>query len=330
MAHTTDKDPYGLEAEIQDHIRQQAQVQDLARKPQTQWQIVRRELWKNKAAMIGLAVLIVFVILGLLAPVIAPYDPIEMNPSAQFCEPTFQGELLGWDANDNEVHAFPHIMGCDEYGRDLFSRVLHGTTVSLQVAIMCNAIGLIFGTIFGLISGYFGGTLDFVTQRGIDILYAFPGILLAMAVIAILGPGLTNVMLAIGFAWIPVYTRLVRSAVLSAKQELFVEAAKCTGAKTGRILSRHILPNLASSLIVLGSMNIGTAILTAAALSFIGLGVQRPDPEWGVILNAGRRYMNQAPWMTIYPGMAIAITVLAVNMFGDGLRSALDPRMKLD
>ena len=330
MAHSTEKDPNGIKAEIQDQVRPEIQIQDLARKPQTQWQIVRREMWKNKAAMVGLAVLIIFVTLGILAPVIAPYDPIEMNPRAQFCEPTFQGELLGWDANDNEVYAFPHIMGCDEYGRDLFSRVLHGTTVSLQVAIMCNAIGLIFGTIFGLFSGYFGGTLDFITQRGIDILYAFPGILLAMAVIAILGPGLTNVMLAIGFAWIPVYTRLVRSTVLSAKQELYVEAARCTGARTGRILSRHILPNIASSLIVLGSMNIGTAILTAAALSFIGLGVQRPDPEWGVILNAGRRYMNQAPWMTIYPGLAIAITVLAVNMFGDGLRSALDPRMKLD
>ena len=330
MAQPTDTDPSGLKAEIQDHTRQEMQIQDLARKPQTQWQIVRREMWKNKAAMIGLAVLIVFIVLGILAPVIAPYDPIEMNPGAQFCEPTFKGELLGWDANDQEVHAFPHIMGCDEYGRDLFSRVLHGTTVSLQVAVMCNAIGLIFGTIFGLMSGYFGGSVDFVTQRVVDILYAFPGILLAMAVIAILGPGLTNVMLAIGFAWIPVYTRLVRSTVLSAKQELYVEAARCTGAKTGRILGRHILPNIASSLIVLGSMNIGTAILTAAALSFIGLGVQRPDPEWGVILNSGRRYMNQAPWMTIYPGLAIAFTVLAVNMFGDGLRSALDPRMKLD
>ncbi len=330
MAQSTDKDPHGLKAEIQDHVRNEIQIQDLARKPQTQWQIVRRELWKNKAAMVGLAVLILFIILGISAPFIAPYDPIEMNPKAQFCEPTFQGELMGWDANDNEVRAFPHIMGCDEYGRDLFSRVLHGATVSLQVAIMCNAIGLIFGTIFGLISGYFGGTLDFITQRGIDILYAFPGILLAMAVIAILGPGLTNVMFAIGFAWIPVYTRLVRSTVLSTKQELYVEAARCTGAKTGRILGRHILPNIASSLIVLGSMNIGTAILTAAALSFIGLGVQRPDPEWGVILNSGRRFMNQAPWMTIYPGLAIAFTVLAVNMFGDGLRSALDPRMKLD
>ena len=129
MAQPTDKDPYGLKTEIQHHKRQETQIQDLARKPQTQWQIVRRELWKNKAAMMGLAVLIIFVILGVLAPVIAPYDPIEMNPKAQFCEPTFQGELLGWDANDNEVYAFPHIMGCDEYGRDLFSRVLHGLSL---------------------------------------------------------------------------------------------------------------------------------------------------------------------------------------------------------
>jgi peptide/nickel transport system permease protein len=307
-----------------------ADFQDLARKPRSQWQIVRRELGKNKAAMIGLAVLIVFVVLGILAPLIAPYDPIEINPKAQFCEPSFRRELLGWAADGSEVYAFPHIMGCDEYGRDLFSRVLTGTTVSLQVAIVCNFIGFFFGTIFGLLSGYFGGTVDFATQRVIDILYAFPGILLAMAVIAIIGPGLYNVMFAIGISWIPVYTRLVRGSVLSAKQELYVEAAECIGAGTGRIVGRHILPNIASSLIVLGSMNIGTAILTAAALSFIGLGVQRPDPEWGVILNGGRRYMTQAPWMTIYPGLAIAITVLAVNMFGDGLRSALDPRMKLD
>lgn len=303
---------------------------NLAGKTRSQWQMVRRELWKNKGAMIGLAMLLLFITLGLLAPVLAPYNPIEIEPAAQFCEPSFEGELIGWAADGTEVYDPPHLMGCDEYGRDVFSRVLHGTTVSLQVAVVCNAIGLVFGTILGLVSGYAGGTVDFVTQRFIDTLYAFPGILLAMAVIAIVGPGLHNVMLAIGVSWIPVYTRLVRSSVLSAKEELYVDAARCIGAGTWRIVSRHILPNIASSLIVLGSMNIGTAILTAAALSYIGLGVQRPNPEWGVILSAGRRYMTQAPWMTIYPGVAIALTVLAVNMFGDGLRSALDPRMKLD
>ena len=302
----------------------------LARQPRTEWQRIRRELFKNKSAVVGMIVLAVFVALGVLAPMIAPFNPIVMHPDVPFVPPSLESVLLGWTADSKEVRIGPFLMGTDQYGRDTYSRVLHGTTVSLQVAIICNVIGLFFGTTLGLISGYSGGRADFVIQRFIDILYAFPSVLLAMAVIAILGPGLYNVMFAIGFSWIPVYTRLVRGCVLSTKQNLYVDAAQCIGVSRWRIVTRHILPNIASSIIVLGSMNMGTAILTAAALSFIGLGVQRPDPEWGVMLNEGRSFMVQAPWLTIFPGLAIALTVLSVNMFGDGLRSALDPRMRID
>ena len=302
----------------------------LARKPRSYGRIVWHELRRNRGAMIGLGVLIAFVFLGILAPVIAPYDPLQMKTGERFCQPGLKGELIGWDANDNDVYASPHYMGCDEYGRDVFSRVLHGTSYSLQVAIICTTIGLVGGTIVGLISGYFGGSLDFVVQRAVDILYALPDILLAMVVIAIIGPGLYNVMLAIGISWIPVFTRLARGSVLSVKEELYIDAARSSGVQAGRIMMRHILPNVAAPLIVLGSMAIGGAILTAAALSFLGLGVQPPAPEWGVILNQGREYMRQAPWITIFPGLFISFTVLAVNMLGDGLRSALDPRMKID
>ena len=301
-----------------------------SRRLRTQWQMVRHELWKNKGAMLSLVVLCGVLVLGILAPVISPYDPIEIDSDAQFAPPAFEGELLGWAADDTPVYGKPHYMGCDEYGRDILSRVLHGTTVSLQVAVICNVIGLTFGTLLGLVSGYFGGSADLIIQRFVDVFYALPGILLAMAVIAVIGPGLYNVMFAIGFSWIPVYTRLARGSELSVKLEIYVESARCVGVKSGRIVTRHILPNIASPLIVLGSMGIGGAILTAAALSFLGMGVQPPNPEWGVILNEGRRYMRQAPWMTIFPGLAISITVLAVNLFGDGLRTALDPRIKID
>lgn len=300
------------------------------RQPRTYWHMVRRELWKNKAAMLGLVILSAFVFIGVFASWLAPANPTEIDPDAQFAPPSFQARFLGWTADGQEVFAKPLIMGADDYGRDVFSRIIYGARVSLLVAVICNVIGLTFGTFLGLISGYLGGVADFIIQRFVDILYAFPGILLAIAVVAILGPGLFNVMLAIGFSWIPVYTRLVRGCVLSAKNEVYVDAARATGVGTWRILLRHILPNIASSIIVLGSMNIGTAILSAASLSFIGLGVQRPDPEWGVMLNDGRGYMVQAPWLTIFPGLAIALVVLSVNMFGDGLRTALDPRMKLD
>lgn len=305
-------------------------TESLSRQPRTEWQRIRRELIKNKSALAGLIVLVVFVALGVLAPVIAPFSPIVMNTEVPFTPPSLESVPVGRTAGGKEVRLGPFIMGTDQYGRDVFSRVLHGTTVSLQVAIICNAIGLFFGTTLGLISGYSGGRVDFIVQRLIDMLYAFPSVLLAIAVIAILGPGLYNVMFAIGFSWIPVYTRLVRGCVLSTKQNVYVDAARCIGARTSRIITRHILPNIASSIIILGSVNMGTAILTAAALSFIGLGVQRPDPEWGVMLNEGRSFMVQAPWLTIFPGLAIALTVLSVNMFGDGLRSALDPRMRID
>ena len=305
-------------------------MESVSRQPRTEWQRIRRELFRNRSAVVGMIVLAVFVALGLLAPVIAPFSPIVMHTEVPFAPPSLEPVELGRTAEGRAVRMGPFLMGTDQYGRDVFSRVLHGSTVSLQVAIICNAIGLFFGTTLGLVSGYAGGRVDFAMQRLIDMLYAFPSVLLAIAVIAVLGPGLYNVMFAIGFSWIPVYTRLVRGCVMSTKQHVYVEAARCVGASTSRIVTRHILPNIASSIIILGSVNMGTAILTAAALSFIGLGVQRPDPEWGVMLNEGRAFMVQAPWLTIFPGLAIALSVLSVNMFGDGLRGALDPRMRIE
>jgi ABC-type dipeptide/oligopeptide/nickel transport system permease subunit len=248
---------------------------------------------------------------SVLAPVLAPYDPLAIDPMGALQPPSFE-----------------HPMGTDPIGRDVLSRVLFGGRISLVVGLVSVGISLAIGVILGLLAGYFGGTVDNVIMRLMDMMLAFAGILLALTIVAVLGPGLTNVMLAVGISGIPNFARLVRGSVLSAKENLYVEAARSIGIRSGRIIFRHILPNVMAPVIVLATLAYGWAILSAASLSFLGLGAQPPTPEWGIMLSDGRGYLREAPWVTFFPGFAIMLTVLSANVLGDGLRDALDPRQR--
>lgn len=280
-------------------------------KPQSQWRIVWRQLRRNKAAMIG-ALLIAFeIFLALAAPLIAPYDPYKQNPRAPLQAPSRE-----------------HWMGTDDSGRDLLSRVIYGTRISLRVGLISVGIGGGIGITLGIIAGFRGGFVDNLIMRMVDLLLAFPGILLALAIIAILGPSLFNVMIAVGISSVPSYTRVARASTLALKDREFVVSARAIGARDTRITLLYILPNVLPPLIVLATLGIAGAILTAAGLSFIGLGAVPPTPEWGAILTLGRKYINQAWWYTTFPGVAIMITVLGINMLGDALRDALDPKLR--
>jgi len=235
-------------------------------------------------------------------------------------EPDYNNVLTGPSAQ--------HWAGTDAFGRDIFSRVLAGTQISLIVGLSSVLLGAIGGTLLGLLAGYYGKWVDRLIMRICDILLAFPGILLAIGIIAILGPGLSNVVIAVAIFGVPVFARIVRSSTLSVKATLYVEATTSIGARPRRIIWKHIFPGTISSIIVYFTMRIGSAILTAAALSFLGLGAQPPTPEWGAMLSGGRDYLNIAPHVTLFPGLAIFITALAFNLLGDGLRDALDPKIK--
>lgn len=264
----------------------------------------------NKLCVAGAIMVVLLFGIAIFGPFLAPNDPILVNTPERFQSP-------------NTTYWF----GTDEFGRDIFSRILYGGRIAVQIGIVSVTVAFVGGIVLGLISGYYGGIVDTILSRLLEIWLSFPDILFVIAVVAILGPSLNTVILSLGFLSIPAYARIVRGSVLSARQEVYVEAAQSVGVGSGRIMMRHILPNVVAPLIILSSMRFGGALLTGAGLSFIGLGAQPPTPEWGAILATGRMYMYQAPWITIFPGLAIAVFVLGVNMLGDGLRDVLDPRM---
>jgi peptide/nickel transport system permease protein len=270
-----------------------------------------KKILKNKLAMIGAVIIVINMIVAVLAPLLAPYDPTEMHTKNRLESPSLQF----W-------------MGTDEFGRDILSRVIYGAQISLKVGIISVGLAIFFGVFFGLVSGYFRGLTDSVISRFMDVLFSFPDILLAIAIMAVLGSNLTNVMIAIGIVYIPIFSRITRGAVLSIGQSQFIEAAKSTGVRDTVIIFRHILPNITAPIIVQATLSLAFAILAEAALSYLGLGTQPPDPSWGLMLNTGRGFMERAPWVAIFPGLAIMLTVLSFNLLGDGLRDALDPRLK--
>lgn len=277
----------------------------------TELRQVWRHLRRNRLAMAGLAVLALFLFCAVFAPLLAPYNPITND----------LGNALKAPSTEN-------ILGTDWLGRDVFSRILYGSRISLTIGLISVAIGMLIGVPIGALSGYYGGKFDLFVQRLIDILIAFPGILLAIVVVAVLGVGIENVMIAVGIASVPIYTRLVRGSVLAVKEQGYVAAAKSLGIGDMRIIIRHIMPNCLGPIIVQSTFQIATAILWAAGLGFLGLGAQPPDPEWGAMLSKGREYMRIAHHLTTYPGLAILLMVLGFNLLGDGLRDALDPRSR--
>jgi len=267
------------------------------------------KLRQNKLAIAGLVIISFFFIVGIVAPLIAPHDPNETNLPLMLDKPSMY-----------------YPLGGDELGRCILSRIIYGARVSLLIGIIVIGTGGGVGVPLGLISAYYGGKVDFSMQRLVDIMFAFPGILLALMLIAILGVGIQNVMIAIGISTIPIYARLVRGSALSVKEEQYVQAARAIGASDFRIIFRHILPNCLSPIIVQSTLNMALAILWAAGLGFLGLGISPPTAEWGAMLNGGRLYMRVAPHVMAFPGLAIFVTVLSFNLLGDGLRDALDPR----
>jgi peptide/nickel transport system permease protein len=269
-----------------------------------------RRLLRNKGAVFGLVILSIMILGALLAPLLPLADPIQIDPTHALYSP-----------------GTPFLFGSDQYGRDVFSRVVYGGRVSLLVGPIAVTIALVPGVLIGLVAGYYGRWLDSVLMRVIDVMLAFPGILLALGIVAVLGPSLTSLMIAVGIAAIPTYARLTRASVLSARENLYVDAARVVGARDAEILSRHILPNIVAPIIVVSTLGVGAAILVAAALSFLGLGSQPPTAEWGRMLSEGRQYLREQWWIATFPGVAIMLTVLALNLLGDGLRDALDPRL---
>ncbi len=271
-----------------------------------------RRFRKQKVALVAGAFLLVLLLVAIFAPWVAPYDP---------STPDYMAILQGPSA--------AHWAGTDAYGRDVFSRIIFGARISLAVGFLSVSLGGLVGVTLGVVSGYYGGLIDSVIMRVCDVLLAFPGILLAIGVIAILGPGIDNVIYAVAVFSVPIFARLARGSTLSLKRAVYVDAARAIGVKDRVIMMRHLLPGALPNVIVYFSMRIGTSILTAASLSFIGLGAQPPSPEWGAMLADGRSYIGVADNVTLFPGIAIFITVLAFNLLGDGLRDALDPKLKM-
>ncbi|PYP19527.1 MAG: glutathione ABC transporter permease GsiD [Gemmatimonadetes bacterium] len=272
---------------------------------------VLRRLRRRPLVIAAFAVLALFVILALAAPLLAPHDPIALIPGAVLRPPS---------------RSFP--LGTDELGRDVLSRVIHGARISLRIGLVTIGIALVLGTVIGVLAGFYGGVIDGVLMAVMEVLLAFPQILLAMAILAMLGPSLTNAMIAVGLSAVPVYARTARGTTLSVRAMDYVEAARAIGVGDGRILARHVLPNMISPVVVLATAGVGIAILIAAGLSYLGLGAQPPTPEWGAMLSQARAYLRNAWWMATFPGLAITLVVISLNLCGDWLRDLLDPRLR--
>ncbi len=283
-----------------------------ARQSRSLWSDARSRLLRNPVAMAGGAVVVLLILVAVAAPYIAPYDPIVQDLAHSLAGPSLS-----------------HLAGTDVHGRDIFSRIVFGTRISLRIGFLGMLLGCVAGVILGLAAGYYGGWADTLIMRLLDVQLAFPGLLVAICIIAIIGPGLENVIFAVGIFSVPLFARVTRGQVLSLKEQEFILAARMMGAQDGRIMLSHLLPNAVAPILVLCTLRIATAILTAASLSFLGLGAQPPTPEWGAMLSDGRAYLAVAPHVATTPGLAILVTVLAFNLLGDGLRDALDPRLKM-
>ena len=271
-----------------------------------------RTFCRNRLALIGAVILIGIIVCAVFAPYIAPHPPLEMDLTSLHKPPGTPG----------------HLLGTDGLGRDVLSRLLFGSRISLSVGLVVVSIAAAIGTAMGLLSGYYGGAVDILIMRLVEIFVAFPFLILVVAVIAVLGPSLYNVMLVLGLVSWPLYARLVRSEVLAIREFPYIEAARAIGAGNTRIMFRHVLPNCLSSVLVTAAMSMAGAILSTAALGFLGLGVQPPTPEWGMMLNEAKQFLRRYPWEIFYPGVAIMLVVLALNFLGDGLRDALDPHLR--
>ncbi len=270
-----------------------------------------RDLLASRTAAAGLLLIALVLLVALLGPSLVPQDPLRPAPLERLQGPSAR-----------------HLLGTDSLGRDILSRVVHGARISLLIGVISVGISLIPGTLLGLLAGYFGRFSDTAIMRAMDMLLAFPAILLAIFISAILGPSLTNTMIAVGIVYVPHYARIVRASVLSLKEQLYVQAVRHAGGGHARIIFTHILPNCLPPIIVYATLGMGTAVLQAAALGFLGLGAQPPTPEWGAMLSEGRQYIQQAPHVAAFPGLAILFLVLGFNLFGDGLRDALDPSLR--
>ncbi|CEG25782.1 ABC transporter permease [Bacillus sp. B-jedd] len=268
-------------------------------------------LMENKAAMAGAIIIAIYILVALFAPLLAPYDPFEIDLKNKLVPPSAD-----------------HWMGTDDKGRDILSRIIFGSRLSLGVGFASVAFGALFGIILGLVAGYYGKWVDSVIMRMMDVMLAFPGILLALAIISALGPSLINVTIAVGAFSVPLFARIVRGSTLEVKRLEYIDAIRSLGANDATIIFKHIFPNILSPIIVQATLRLATAILSAAGLSFLGLGAQPPSPEWGTMLSNGRDFLFSAPYIALFPGLAISILVLGFNIFGDGLRDAFDPRMK--
>jgi peptide/nickel transport system permease protein len=286
-----------------------------AAEPLTQTRSYGLDVWirlrRNPGAFAGLVIVVVVLFAAIFAPLIAHYDPLAQNIQAGAQAPSWE-----------------HPLGTDKLGRDLFARILFGARISIRIGFVAVGLAISVGTVIGLVAGYFGGKTESLLMGAMDLMLAFPSIILAIAIATILGPSINNLMIAVGIVYIPQYARLCRSAVLAVKETEYIEAARAVGALAPRILVRHVLPNIMAPLLVQATLGIATAELEAAGLSYLGLGARPPTPEWGAMLNDARDYWLSAPWALIFPGSAITLVVLGFNLLGDGLRDALDVRLR--